>query len=117
MRLRTAVVTAAAASLTLLLAVPGPAAAASGDFTYRFRGPDGQPQPAVLHDPPSGECLTLSEVADPASSPPAFAPWNNTDEWATVFQGPRCTGDTWDLRPHGRPATDRLELRSVVFWR
>ncbi|MER8236873.1 hypothetical protein ACIRQY_32355 [Streptomyces sp. NPDC101490] len=116
MRLRHSVA-AVCGALTLTAALAAPAHAAGGDFTYRFAGPDGSPLTATLHDPESDRCLTLPEVADPYSSEPAFAPHNDTDDYAIVFTGPDCTGDSWRLRPHGRPATDRLKLRSVVFVR
>ncbi|MCX4763521.1 hypothetical protein OG562_21655 [Streptomyces sp. NBC_01275] len=104
-------------ALALTAALAAPAHAATGDFGYKFVGLNGQPQSATLHDPASGECVTLPEVADPGASEPAFAPHNDTDETALVFTEPDCSGDSWTLRPHGRPATDRLTLRSVVFLR
>ncbi|MEU3074847.1 hypothetical protein [Streptomyces laurentii] len=107
--------TAACGALALTAVLAAPAFAAEGDFGYRFVGPNGKPQSAVLHDPDSGVCVTLPEVADPGASEPAFAPHNGTDAWALVFTGPDCSGDSWKLRPHGRPASDRLKLRSVVF--
>ncbi|MFJ8111208.1 hypothetical protein [Streptomyces sp. NPDC096132] len=116
MRLRHAV-TAVCGALALTALLSTPAQAATGDFGYKFVGLDGQPQSAALHDPASGECVTIPEAADPGSSQPAFAPHNDTDETAIVFTEPDCTGDSWTLRPHGRPATDRLTLRSVVFLR
>ncbi|MFC4501381.1 MULTISPECIES: hypothetical protein [Streptomyces] len=116
MRLRHTVTSVIGAlALTALLAAP--AHAATGDFGYKVVGLDGQPISVTLHDPPSGECVTLAEVADPDASAPAFAPHNDTDEFAIVFTEPDCTGASWTLRPHGRPATDRLLLRSVVFLR
>ncbi|MFI1172116.1 hypothetical protein [Streptomyces melanogenes] len=117
MRLRTAAAAVTAGAFTLLLTVSGTANAATGDFSYKYVGLNGQPQSAALHDPDSGECVTLAEVADPGASEPAFAPHNNTDEFAMVFTEPDCTGDSWTLKPHGRPASDRLKLRSVVFFR
>ncbi|SOE06813.1 hypothetical protein [Streptomyces sp. Ag109_G2-15] len=114
MRLRNTVAAACGAiALTAVLATP--AQAATGDFTYKFIGLNGQPQAATLYDPASDECITLPEVADPDASEPAFAPHNDTDAFALVFTGTDCSGDSWSLRPHGRPATDRLKLRSVVF--
>ncbi|MFD7978602.1 hypothetical protein [Streptomyces sp. NPDC059071] len=104
-------------ALALTAVTVSPAHAATGDFGYRVTGLDGQPLAVTLRDPASGECVTLPEVADPDASAPAFAPHNDTDEWATVFTEPDCTGDSWTLRPHGRPASDRLKLRSVVFLR
>ncbi|MFD5632059.1 hypothetical protein [Streptomyces sp. NPDC127072] len=113
MRLRHSLAACGALALTAALATP--AHAATGHFSYRFTDMSGQPQAATLQDPASGECVTLQEAADPDASTPAFAPHNETDEFAIVFTGPDCTGDSWTLRPHGRPATDRLKLRSVVF--
>lgn len=106
---------AALGALTLVVALPASANAADGDFSYKFVGLDGSPRTATLHDPSSPGCATLPEVADPDASAPAFAPHNDTDTWAMVFTGPDCTGDSWTLRPHGHPATDRLKLRSVYF--
>ncbi|MFE1951920.1 hypothetical protein ACFW9D_15785 [Streptomyces sp. NPDC059524] len=114
MRLRTTLA-AALGALTLTLALPASASAADGDFSYTHVDPSGLPQRATLHDPASPGCVTLPEVADPGSSEPAFAPHNDTDEWVMVFTEPDCTGDSWTLRPHGRPASDRLKLRSVFF--
>ncbi|MEW1699855.1 hypothetical protein ACIQCR_27500 [Streptomyces sp. NPDC093249] len=116
MRLRHSVA-AVCGALTLTAALATPAHAASGDFTYRFVGLDGSRLTATLHDPESDRCLTLPGVADPHASDPGFAPHNDTDDYAIVFTGPDCTGDSWRLRPHGRPATDLLKLRSVVFVR
>lgn len=114
MRLRnTVAVSCGALVLTAVLAAP--AQAATGEFSYSFVGISGDRQRATLHDPASGECVTIPEVADPGSSAAAFAPHNDTDEYAMVFTGTDCTGDAWTLRPHGRPATDRLTLRSVLF--
>ena len=104
-----------ALALTAVLATP--AQAATGDFGYKAVGLNGEPISVTLHDPASDACITLPEVADPSASSPAFAPHNDTDEFAIVFTEPDCTGDSWSLRPHGRPATDRLLLRSVVFVR
>ncbi|MEV5973719.1 hypothetical protein [Streptomyces sp. NPDC051921] len=106
---------AACGALALTAALASPAHAATGDFAYRVTGLNGGPVHVTLHDPASGECVTLAEVADPSASEPAFAPHNDTDEYALVFTEPDCTGDQWTLRPHGRPASDRLKLRSVVF--
>ncbi|MFI6906523.1 hypothetical protein ACIBKY_35045 [Nonomuraea sp. NPDC050394] len=106
---------AALGALALVLATPTSASAATGDFFYKYVGLDGSPQAAVLHDPDSLACITLPEVADPDASAPAFAPHNDTGAWAIVFTEPGCAGDFWTLRPHGRPATDRLKLRSVYF--
>ncbi|MFB7517616.1 hypothetical protein [Streptomyces sp. NPDC056144] len=114
MRLRSSL-TAVCGALALTAALAAPAHAATGEFHYRFVGISGDPQTGTLYDPPSGECVTIPEAADPGSSEPAFAPHNDTDAYAVVFTGTDCTGDQWTLRPHGRPASDRLLLRSVVF--
>ncbi|QEU95011.1 hypothetical protein [Streptomyces kanamyceticus] len=114
MRLRTTVA-AALGALALVVTLPTSASAATGDFSYKFVGLDGTPQSVTLHDPQSPGCVTLAEVADPGSSEPAFAPHNDTDEWVMVFTEPDCTGDSWTLRPHGRPTTDELKLRSVFL--
>ncbi|GAA2789021.1 hypothetical protein [Streptomyces showdoensis] len=114
MRLRHSLA-AACGALALTATLATPAHAATGDFHYKAVGQNGSPILVTLHDPESGTCLTLPEVADPDASEPAFAPHNDTDEYALVFTGPECTGAEWRLRPHGRPASDRLKLRSVVF--
>ncbi|MER7950997.1 hypothetical protein ABTY59_26760 [Streptomyces sp. NPDC096079] len=116
MRLRRSLA-AVCGALALTAALASPASAATGDFSYRFIGIGGDPQSVTLHDPVSGECVTIPEAADPGASEPAFAPHNDTDEFAMVFTEPDCSGDSWTLRPHGRPAGDRLKLRSVVFLR
>ncbi|CAM5547866.1 hypothetical protein [Streptomyces tanashiensis] len=116
MRLRHSVA-AVCGALALTAALASPAHAATGEFHYRFVGISGDPQSATLLDPASGECVTIPEAADPGASEPAFAPHNDTDEFAVVFTEPDCSGDSWTLRPHGRPASDRLKLRSVVFLR
>ncbi|MGW1779453.1 hypothetical protein ACWCQQ_09965 [Streptomyces sp. NPDC002143] len=108
---------AACGALALTAVLATPAQAATGTFGYQVIGLDGQPLSVSLSDPASGECITLPEVADPDASSPAFAPHNDTDEFAIVFTEPDCSGDTWTLRPHGRPASDRLQLRSVFFYR
>ncbi|XIE79510.1 hypothetical protein AB6O49_18840 [Streptomyces sp. SBR177] len=108
---------AACGALALTATLATPAQAATGDFSYRVTGLNGAPVAVTLHDPATEVCVTLPEVADPGATEPAFAPHNDTDEYAMVFTEPDCTGDSWTLRPHGRPATDRLKLRSVVFLR
>ncbi|MFE7777540.1 hypothetical protein ACFU5O_27320 [Streptomyces sp. NPDC057445] len=115
MRLRHSVA-AALGALTLVLTLPIPAHAAEGEFSYSFVGLDGRPQRAVLTDLPGRECVALPEVADPGSSVPAFAPRNDTDAVAVVFTEPDCTGHSFPLRPHGGHGSDRLKLRSVVFF-
>ncbi|MEU1408811.1 hypothetical protein ABZ471_42225 [Streptomyces sp. NPDC005728] len=116
MRLRNTVAAACGAlALTAVLATP--AQAATGDFSYQAVGLNGEPVAVTLHDPANDECITIPEAADPSASEPAFAPHNDTDAFAIVFTEPDCSGDSWALRPHGNPATDRLKLRSVVFLR
>ncbi|MCP2337421.1 hypothetical protein [Actinomadura rupiterrae] len=114
MRLRTAAAVTAG-SVSILFAASGVANAAMGGFSYKFVGLHGEPRSATLHNPASHHCITLPEVADPHASEPAFAPHNDTDERAVVYTGPHCSGDAWNLRAHGRPATDRLKLRSVYL--
>ncbi|MEU3826761.1 hypothetical protein GT045_00890 [Streptomyces sp. SID486] len=116
MRLRNAAV-AAFGALALTVAVPASASAASGEFQYTYTGLDGSPRSAILEDPDSGECVTLPEVADPGASSPAHSPRNRTDEYALVFTEPDCTGDSFTLRPHTGYGSERLKLRSVVFFR
>ncbi|MFG2284930.1 hypothetical protein ACGFOU_02440 [Streptomyces sp. NPDC048595] len=115
MRLRRATTAAATAlgALALALSLPASAAvAATGTFTYVYEG--GGPQLGVLVDPPSGECITLPEVA-PGFLPPAHSPRNHTGSTATVFTGADCDGDYFTLRPNGGHASERLKLRSVAF--
>ncbi|GAA2632999.1 MULTISPECIES: hypothetical protein [Streptomyces] len=116
MRLRHAA-GAAFGALTLLLTIPASASAAEGQFQYTVTGLDGHPLRVVLEDPPSEQCITLPEVADPSASSPAHSPRNRTDERAIVFSEPDCTGREFALRPHTGYGTERLELRSVVFVR
>ncbi|MFE6667788.1 hypothetical protein ACFVFH_30055 [Streptomyces sp. NPDC057697] len=114
MRLRSTVA-AALGALALIAAVPTSAGAATGDFTYVYTGLDGSAQTGFLVDPESRVCITLPEVADPASTNPAHSPLNLTGSTATVFAGPDCEGPYFTLRPHGGHASERLKLRSVVF--
>ncbi|WP_328924255.1 hypothetical protein OG429_06115 [Streptomyces sp. NBC_00190] len=116
MRLRTAAV-AAVSALTLLVAVPGSATAATGEFEYSYIGLSGEPQRAFLFDPEGHECMVIPEAADPNSSEPAFSPRNRTDALARVFTNPDCTGDEFDLRPYTGRGSERLKLRSVIFFR
>ncbi|MCX4720638.1 hypothetical protein ACFWB2_42430 [Streptomyces virginiae] len=116
MRLRHAA-GAAFGAVTLLLTMPTSASAATGEFQYTVSGLDGRPLRLVLENPPSGECITLPEVADPGASSPAHSPRNRTDEVALVFTEPDCTGREFALRPRTGYGSERLELRSVVFVR
>ncbi|MEU8837543.1 hypothetical protein AB0D97_00215 [Streptomyces roseus] len=114
MRLRRAAV-AAFGALTLVLTIPTSASAAIGEFNYTYVGLDGSPKLAVLLDPPSQECITLPEVADPNASSPAHSPRNRTTSTATVFADPDCEGDYFTLRPLTGRGSERLKVRSVVF--
>ncbi|MFG3256758.1 hypothetical protein [Streptomyces sp. NPDC048172] len=113
MRLRTTVGTGLGA-VALALALAAPAAAATGTFSYLYESHMG-PQIGVLEDPPSRECLTLPEAADPIDQPPAHTPRNRTDATAAVFSGPDCTGAHFSMRPFTGYGTERLKVRSVVF--
>ncbi|MEU8437975.1 hypothetical protein AB0F18_34775 [Streptomyces sp. NPDC029216] len=114
MRLRHAAV-AAFGAFTLLLAVPTSASAAVGEFQYTWVGLDGTSHVGFLLDPPSGECVTLPEVADAHASEPAHSPRNRTTSTATVFTEPDCEGDWFTLRPLTGRGSERLKLRSVAF--
>lgn len=114
MRLRSALALALGTGV-LVLAAPTVASAATGAFSYRYSDADGFSSVNVLFDPPSRECITLPEVADPAASDPADSPRNRTDAVATAFTGPDCTGDQFDMRPYTGYGSDRLKLRSVLF--
>ncbi|MGW1840123.1 hypothetical protein [Streptomyces sp. NPDC002067] len=109
--------TVAAALGALALAVTLPAAsaqAATGSFTYLIDAPDSAVRVGTLADPPTGVCVTLPEVAQEWVAP-AHTPRNDTSDFATVFTGPGCDGDSFTLRPHGGHATERLKFRSVLF--
>ncbi|MFE2874860.1 hypothetical protein ACFXG6_21465 [Streptomyces roseus] len=114
MRLRHAAV-AAFGALTLVLTIPTSASAAIGEFQYTYVGLDGSAKVGFLLDPPSQECITLPEVADPGASSPAHSPRNRTTSTATVFTEPDCEGDYFTLRPLTGRGSERLKLRSVVF--
>ncbi|MFJ3713085.1 hypothetical protein OG204_21040 [Streptomyces sp. NBC_01387] len=113
MKLRNAAA-AGLAALALVLMLPGSALAATGEFHYKYVDDHGQEQFATVHDPQSGRCINLYGV-DSDELPPGFGPHNQTDSWVTVYVGTDCQGPEWQLRPHGRPARDDLELRSVRF--
>ena len=114
MRLRHSLAAAAGAAV-LLLALPTSAHAAEGDFTYTYIDVTGQEQQATLHDPASGECITLPEAAQEYIRPPAHSPKNRTDSFVVVFTNADCSGDEFTLRPHTGGAGERLKLRSVLF--
>lgn len=100
---------AAVAAFAMVLSLPASALAATGEFHYKYRDDSGVEQTGTLYDPEGGICINLDD-ADPG-----YAPHNDTDSWVTVYLGPDCDGPDWRLRAHGRPATDRLLVRSVRF--
>jgi hypothetical protein len=114
MRIRSTLAVALSAGV-LIVAMPSIANAATGGFSYKFVDSQGIRQTTTMTDPPSRECINLSEVENPYASTPADSPRNDTDETATVFGEPDCEGDHFTLWPHGGHAGDRLKLRSVVF--
>ncbi|MFF2522131.1 hypothetical protein [Streptomyces liangshanensis] len=101
-------------ALALTLSMSTSALAATGEFHYKFRDDSGQELSVTLPDPRSGGCINLYGV-DSDDLPPGYAPHNQTDARATVYEGTNCEGNEWTLRPHGRPASDRLLVRSVRF--
>ncbi|MFJ9074761.1 hypothetical protein ACIRO3_05840 [Streptomyces sp. NPDC102278] len=105
---------AALASFALILSLPGSASAAVGEFHYKYVDEFGQEQPVVLQNPHSGKCINLYVVGEDDELP-GYGPQNSTDSTVTVYRGAGCTGPEWRLRPHGKPATDELEVRSVRF--
>ncbi|OEJ38845.1 hypothetical protein AR457_24235 [Streptomyces agglomeratus] len=108
MRLRSTLA-ATVGAFALVLTLPTSANAADGTFTYQYADQSGE-----LTNPPSGECITLPEVADEQVLP-AHTPGNATDAVATVYAGSECTGPQFDLRAHTGHGSDRLKVRSVVF--
>lgn len=99
----------------LVLAAPAIANAATGGFTYRFVDSYGITQESTLDSPPSRECITLPEVADPDTSDPADTPRNATNATAVVFTEPDCQGAYFSLRPLTGYGSERLKVRSVLF--
>ncbi|MEY9928024.1 hypothetical protein ABH926_002658 [Catenulispora sp. GP43] len=91
------------------------AGTATGGFSYRYIDAAGSAQQGLLMDPPSQECVTLPQVADPDTSAPADSPLNFTDAAAIVFTGPGCRGDSFRLQPFTGHGSERLKLRSVLF--
>jgi hypothetical protein len=114
MRLRTVLAASIGAGM-LVLATPGASSAASGGFEYQYVDAYGSAQEGFLADPPSRECITLPEVADPYYSAPADSPRNYTNATAVVFTGPDCEGDYFSLRPYTGHGSERLKVRSVLF--
>ncbi|QKW06569.1 hypothetical protein HUT18_09310 [Streptomyces sp. NA04227] len=113
MRVRTTL-GAAAGAAALLLALPTSASAADGDFSYVYTDSAGERQTQTLEDPPNEECITLAEAAS-NDVKAAHTPRNDTDAKATVYSEPNCQGRHFELRPEGGHASERLEVRSVVF--
>ncbi|MFZ3467787.1 hypothetical protein ACODT3_38455 [Streptomyces sp. 4.24] len=113
MKLRSAV-TAGLAGLVLALSVPGSAFAATGEFSYSFTDDQDRNLTVTLHDPQSDTCVNLPYVGSEWVDP-GHTPHNTTDEWVTVYEGANCEGPDWKLRPNGKPATDKLKVRSVYF--
>ncbi|MGC0421001.1 hypothetical protein [Embleya sp. AB8] len=105
---------AAVAAVALVLSLPGTSVAAQGAFHYKYVDDDGHERHATLHDPHSGRCINLYGVGSDKLEP-GYAPHNDTDNWAKVYVGADCKGAEWRLKPHGKPATDALKLRSVRF--
>ncbi|CAM5489318.1 hypothetical protein SAVIM338S_03412 [Streptomyces avidinii] len=113
MKLRSAV-TAGLTGLVLALAVPGSAFAATGDFSYSFTDDQDRVLSVTVHDPSSDDCVDLPYVGSDWVEA-GHTPHNDTDQWVTVYEGAHCEGSEWKLRPHGKPATEHLKVRSVRF--
>ncbi|MEV4922754.1 hypothetical protein [Streptomyces roseoverticillatus] len=109
-----AIASAAACALTLLLAVPAPASAAQGDFKYVYNDANGT-QYGSLENPKSKTCITISQVADPDTTEPAFSPDNETDKSASVYLKPNCTGTPRFSLKAKSQLTSRVKFRSVKF--
>ncbi|MFJ2407208.1 hypothetical protein ACIOUE_38605 [Streptomyces xanthochromogenes] len=106
--------TLAAGAAVLLIALPGSASAAGGQFRYSYTTADGYEAVGFLNNPASGQCINLAPAAsEPGSA--SRAPKNHTDATATVFLGTDCEGDTYYSLKPGQGASDRLQVRSVVF--
>ncbi|WP_327280612.1 hypothetical protein OG723_38245 [Streptomyces sp. NBC_01278] len=113
MKLRTTL-GATLGALTLVLSMAGSAQAAQGDFHYKYVDGYGQERHVTLHDPHSGKCINLHAVGNDDELP-GYAPHNKTDTAVTVYLGANCEGPDWRLKAHGKPASDKLEVRSVRF--
>ncbi|MFG3405333.1 hypothetical protein [Streptomyces sp. NPDC048142] len=99
----------------LLAAIPSSASAAEGQFRYDYVTVEGYEATGFLNSPPSGRCIDLPGVG--AENPqPGHSPKNRTDAWAQVFTGTDCAGDSFLLRPHTGGASERLKVRSVLFF-
>ncbi|MGW0362212.1 hypothetical protein [Streptomyces sp. NPDC002990] len=113
MKLRNAV-GATVAACALALSMSGSAVAAQGHFHYKYVDDMGREQHVTLHDPHSGKCFNLYAVGDDDALP-GYGPHNETDSVVTLYLDVNCEGAEWRLRPHGKPARDDLEVRSVRF--
>jgi hypothetical protein len=116
MRLRRAFVMVLGTGMLVLAtsAVANAAPAANGKFWYLFVDSQGIHQISTLIDPPSRDCIDLTEVANPRTSTPAYAPYNDTDATAVVYTKPGCKGDFHVLNPR-KGASHLVKLRSVLF--
>ncbi len=112
MRLRSTLT--AASALALALTIAGPAWASHGRFTYSYKTADGAEVVGFVNDPPSRVCLDLPMRGSDGRSA-AYAPRNMTDATATVFAQAGCEGMDFYSLPPGAGASDRLQVRSVVF--
>ncbi|WP_369215563.1 hypothetical protein [Streptomyces flavofungini] len=113
MKLRTALGSSLGA-LALILSMTGSVHAAQGNFHYKYVDGYGQERLVALHDPHDGKCINLHAVGDNEELP-GYGPHNDTDTAVTVYLGANCDGPDWRLKPHGKPAKDTLEVRSVRF--
>ncbi|MFG2622438.1 hypothetical protein ACGFXC_32940 [Streptomyces sp. NPDC048507] len=114
MRVRNAAI-AAFGAMSLVLTIPTSASAAIGEFQYRYTDANGHHHIRALLDPAGQQCITLPEVADPATMP-ADSPRNRTTASATVFAEADCEGDTYyTLRPLTGYGTTKMKIRSVAF--
>ncbi|SCE43556.1 hypothetical protein GA0115253_105302 [Streptomyces sp. Termitarium-T10T-6] len=114
MRLRSALAAAFGAGV-LLITTPASASAATGQFRYDYVTVEGYEASGFLNSPPSGQCVNLPGVGED-NPQPGHSPKNRTDAWATVFSGTDCEGDSFPLRPHTGGASERLKVRSVIFF-
>ncbi|MFD7084940.1 hypothetical protein [Streptomyces sp. NPDC059918] len=111
MRLRTPI---AAATLTLTLALTNatPSSAAVGEFEYSALNLNNTEIRDTLHDPDSGECITLPAVLNT----PAFRARNRTNQTATLYQNADCEdGTTWTIPPLVGRSPLLARFRAVSF--
>jgi hypothetical protein len=76
---------------------------------------EGYEATGFLNSPPSGQCINLPGVGQ-ENPEPGHSPKNRTDAWAQVFTDTDCEGDSFPLRPHTGGASERLKVRSVLFF-